>query len=213
MSARQLPNILTFSRLALAVVAFWFLHRMVHAEGDVAAIKTASFWAFWFYLVAVSTDFLDGRIARRFGWVTALGRVADPVVDKVLTLGGMVFLVAAPFLAHPDDFGPPMPPWAVVVVLAREFLVTALRGLVESRGVPFPAESLGKWKMTFQSIYVLVLLGAAGAVPAALRLPVLAYLRDPRVVAALFWLVIGMTALSGVSYVRRAIRLLRGTAA
>ena len=157
MNPRHLPNLLTFSRLFLAVVAFWFLHVLAHAEGDAPAVADSAFWAFWFYLVAVATDFLDGRIARRYGWVTAVGRVADPVVDKVLTLGGLVFLAAAtfvveaaPFAARSADYGELVPAWAVVLILAREFLVTALRGLVESRGKAFPAEMSGKWKMTFQ---------------------------------------------------------------
>ncbi len=216
--ARQVPNILTFSRLLLAVVAFWFLHLLAHAAGDPEAIRRHSFWAFWFYLVAVATDFLDGRIARRYGWVTAVGRVADPVVDKVLTLGGLIFLVASPFLVHAepfaaraDTYGELVPAWAAVLILAREFLVTALRGLVESRGMEFPAEMAGKWKMTFQSIYVLIILGAVGGVPEAIRLGFLGLLWEPVVVLGLFWVVIFMTAYSGVTYVIRAARLLGGS--
>ncbi|RMH05208.1 MAG: hypothetical protein D6702_00705 [Planctomycetota bacterium] len=215
MKARHLPNLLTFSRLALAVVAFVFLHLLAHAEGRPEAIRSHAFIAFWFYLVAVATDFLDGRIARRYGWVSALGRVADPVVDKVLTLGGLVFLVASPFLVRSapfapraDAYGELMPAWAVVVILSREFLVTALRGLVESRGKAFPAEWSGKWKMTFQSIYVLVILGAAGGVPAALRLGFLSFAWEPLVLNGLFWIVVLMTIWSGASYVARAVRLL-----
>ncbi len=217
MSARQLPNILTFSRLLLAVVAFWFLHQLSHSAGDPEAIRHNSFVAFWFYLVAVATDFLDGRIARRYGWVTAVGRVADPVVDKVLTLGGFIFLVAAPFLVNAEPFGDRaetygelVPAWAAVLILAREFLVTALRGLVESRGMEFPAEMAGKWKMTFQSIYVLIILGAVGGVPEAIWLDFLSLLWEPPVVLGLFWIVIFMTVYSGVTYVARAARLLRG---
>ena len=217
MNARHLPNLLTFSRLLLAVVSFWFLHLLSHSAGDLEAIRHNSFIAFWFYLVAVSTDFLDGRIARRYGWVTALGRVADPVVDKVLTLGGLIFLVAAPFLVdvepfgeRADAYGELVPAWAAVLVLAREFLVTALRGLVESRGMEFPAEMAGKWKMTFQSIYVLIILGAAGGVPGAIYLDFLGLLWEPAVLNGLFWIVILMTVYSGVTYVARAVRLLRG---
>jgi CDP-diacylglycerol--glycerol-3-phosphate 3-phosphatidyltransferase len=217
MNPRHLPNLLTFSRLFLAVVAFWFLHVLAHAEGDASAVADNAFWAFWFYLVAVATDFLDGRIARRYGWVSAVGRVADPVVDKVLTLGGLVFLAAAgfvveagPFAARSADYGELVPAWAVVLILAREFLVTALRGLVESRGKAFPAEMSGKWKMTFQSIYVLIILGALGGIPEAIFLPFLSFLWHPYLLAGLFWIVILMTVYSGVTYVVRAARLLRG---
>ncbi len=208
MSPRQVPNLLTFGRLLLAAAAFVFLHRFIHAASPQAAAAAAAA-AFWFYLIAVSTDFLDGLIARRFGWTTALGRIADPVVDKVLTLGGMAFLSAAPFLNRPGDFGEVMPVWALVVVLAREFLVTAVRGLVESRGASFPADRFGKWKMVSQSVYVLILIGGAGAVPRQLHLLFLERLRDPRLVVFLFWSMVSLTVFSGLNYMVRAVRILR----
>ena len=210
MSARQVPNLITLSRLVLAVVAFWYLHRMLGAQGSAEELRSHAAVAFWFFLVASITDFLDGFLARRYGWVTALGRIADPVVDKVLTLGGMMFLAAMPFLTREDDFGLVMPVWAVVLMLAREFLVTAIRGLVESQNMEFPADRFGKLKMTLQTIYVCIILGSAGGVPAALHLPFLDWLRDPLLVAVLFWLMVGMAAFSGLNYSRRAARMLSG---
>ena len=91
--SRHIPNLVTMSRLVLAIGAFWFMGEVVDADpSDSERIRSASFWAFWLFLIAAVSDFLDGWLARRNGWVTAFGRVADPVVDKVLTLVGWYVL-------------------------------------------------------------------------------------------------------------------------
>jgi len=209
MNKNQIPNMLTLARFLLAVGSFYFMNRLVHSDGDTAVVLDASFIAFWLYLIAVSTDFLDGHIARKYGWVTSLGRIADPVVDKVLTLGGMMFLAAAPFLTRPEDFGEVMPVWAVVLVLTREFLVTAIRGYVESRGLEFPADPVGKWKMVCQSVYICVLLGGTAGIPEFIRFPLLGVVYEPWAVAGLFWAVFGMTIISGIHYCMRAMKMLQ----
>lgn len=109
--------------------------------------------AFWTFIVVAASDVLDGYLARRGNHITAFGRIADPFVDKVLVMGAMVFLAVMPWSAHW------FPAWIVVVVLAREFLVTAIRGYVESMGVKFPADWLGKVKMATQCIAVGVVMG------------------------------------------------------
>ncbi|TAH36869.1 MAG: hypothetical protein EYC70_07735 [Planctomycetota bacterium] len=221
LNRRQLPNLITLSRLLFAAVVFFFLESLVRRE-DPSVQQRAAFWAFWFYLAASLTDSLDGWLARKYGWVTAVGRVADPVVDKVLTLGAFIYLVQVDWLTdrarYPADWRwvsgqhdllPDLvPAWAVVVLLAREFLVTALRGLVESRGLQFPADRYGKAKMTLQTIYICILVGAVGAVPEALHLRWLYAAREPALVAALFWIVIGLTLFSGLNYCLRAARML-----
>src|SRR6185436_14163761 len=84
---------------------------------------------------------------------TAFGRIADPFVDKVLVMGAMVFLAVLPWSRRW------FPAWIVVVILAREFLVTAIRGYVESLGSQFPADWFGKVKMVTQCSAVGVVLG------------------------------------------------------
>lgn len=143
------PNRITMIRfvgsLALfAIFAVW---------GDVerAAIdghRTPFFVAFWLFTVIAATDFLDGYLARRDQVVTAFGRIADPFTDKVLILGTMIYLAVMPWSE------PRMPATIVVVILAREFLVTGIRGYVESLGRAFPADGFGKIKMIVQSIAV-----------------------------------------------------------
>jgi CDP-diacylglycerol--glycerol-3-phosphate 3-phosphatidyltransferase len=109
--------------------------------------------AFWTFIVVAASDVLDGYLARRGNHITAFGRIADPFVDKVLVMGAMVFLAVMPWSSRW------FPAWIVVVVLAREFLVTAIRGYVESLGVKFPADWLGKVKMFTQCVAVSVVVG------------------------------------------------------
>lgn len=207
--SRHIPNLVTMSRLVLAIGAFWFLGDLREATTP-EAVQTASFWAFWFFLVAAVSDFLDGWLARRNGWVTAFGRVADPVVDKVLVLGALIYLASTDALARDGDLLAVMPVWAVVVMLAREFLVTALRGLVESHGLAFPADRYGKLKLILQVVYVSVPLGVAGGVPDFLFLPFLDFARAPWLMAGIFVAMIGLTVMSGLNYVVRGAQLLRG---
>jgi phosphatidylglycerophosphate synthase len=133
------------------------------------------------------------------------------VVDKVLTLGTLAYLSAGDHVyGRPGDLLPVMPIWALVVLLTREFLVTALRGYVESRGLAFPAERSGKLKMVLQSVFAGVTIGAASGVSAQLRLVWLEDLvRDRWALAGLFWGMIVLTVISGISYCLRAARLLR----
>jgi CDP-diacylglycerol--glycerol-3-phosphate 3-phosphatidyltransferase len=109
--------------------------------------------AFWTFIVVAASDVLDGYLARRGNHITAFGRIADPFVDKVLVMGAMVYLAVMSWSAHW------FPAWIVVVILAREFLVTAIRGYVESLGVKFPADWLGKVKMFTQCFAVGVVMG------------------------------------------------------
>lgn len=104
--------------------------------------------AFWLFVVVAATDYLDGYLARRDKHITAFGRIADPFTDKVLILGTMVYLADMPWSE------PFLPATVVVVIVARELLVTGIRGYVESLGHEFPADKFGKIKMIMQSIAV-----------------------------------------------------------
>lgn len=211
MVVRHLPNLITLARLVLAAAVFVCMSRALDAPGTPVS-QTWLQWAFWLWLVAAVSDTLDGYLARKHGWVTALGRIADPVVDKVLTLGALAYLVPGQAVyGRPGDLLPIMPVWALVLLLTREFLVTALRGFVESKGLAFPAERSGKWKMILQCVFLGVVIGAASGVAGPLRLTWLeSVLRHPWSLAALFWVMIALTVGSGLSYCTRAARLLSG---
>jgi len=215
MLVRQLPNLITLARLLLAVAVFVCMSRALgHPPGSPASQLWLQ-WAFWMWLIAAISDTIDGYLARKFGWVSAFGRIADPVVDKVLTLGALAYLVPGQAVyGRPGDLLPIMPVWALVVLLTREFLVTALRGFVESRGLAFPAERSGKWKMVLQSVFLGVVIGAASGVSSVLHLEWLeTQLRHPWSLAILFWLMMGLTVGSGISYCARATRLLASRSA
>lgn len=141
----NLPNRITLARLAIAGLLFAFLSAEIHGWGagdrhlalNIAAVV---------FVVCVATDWLDGWLARRTGTVTDFGRIADPFVDKVVVCGTCVYLVRlTPEL---------MKAGYVVVLIGREFLVTGLRGFIESRGFPFGARWGGKIKMILQSVTI-----------------------------------------------------------
>ena len=162
------PNRITLVRFVGSLLLFAILHvwgmwrdeaRLV--EGDlevlIAAVRRdVGAWiqiSFWLFLLIAATDFLDGYLARRGNVVTAFGRIADPFVDKVLVIGAMVFLAVM------DWSRPWFPAWIVVVIVAREFLVTGIRGYIESLGMQFPADWFGKIKMVVQCIAISIVLG------------------------------------------------------
>lgn len=164
------------------------------------------YWTAWvLFTITAGTDALDGYLARRFGEVSVFGRIADPLVDKLLVLGTMVVLLPNAGVTEV------LPAWVVVLVLSRELIVTALRGAVEGRGVNFQALPLGKWKMILQSFAVAgVLLWGAGFHLVADPLPLLGDWLGPRWSLAhlTVWAAALLTAVSGVDYAVRAARLL-----
>jgi CDP-diacylglycerol---glycerol-3-phosphate 3-phosphatidyltransferase len=178
---RRLPNILTTSRLFLAFVLFWAIG--------------ASRWptALVVFLVAAATDWLDGYIARRYGSASPLGRMYDPLVDKVLMVGAFVFLLDV--RTSPLEGGSGWTPWMVVVLLAREFLVTGIRAYLEERGVAFGADWIGKAKMFIQAGALAWILAAFCLAERAAAPAWAGALRD-----LLNWSAVGLTAASGLNY-------------
>ncbi len=190
------PNRITASRFAGALVLFTLLAFMGEgAIGDGRGVKQV---AFWLFVVLAATDALDGYLARRDHHVTAFGRIADPFTDKVLIVGTMIFLTTMPWARNW------LPPWIVVVVLAREFLVTGLRGYVESVGGEFPADAFGKIKMIIQCFAV----GGIFFVEAYPWQDAWIAVLDP-LVHVLVWGTLLSTAGSGITYVGRTIRILK----
>ncbi len=219
---RHVPNLLTGLRLVLAAVFFFMLSYYQHEgtykrHGDALWLNIA----FFVYLIALITDYLDGHLARKWNVEGAFGRVVDPFVDKVLVLGSFVFFAGKNFTIpfHDPNAMPTnvttitgVVPWMVVVILGRELLVTSLRGLSESSGQNFGAQFSGKLKMVFQSITILVILvyvnyrgwlldkGYVGLEWWAARA------RD-----ACIWATLLITIFSGALYVRRAMRVYRSS--
>ena len=194
-SALNVPNVLTSSRILLSIIMFAFM-------------TFEFYWiSFWLFIVAASTDWLDGYYARKYGQVTKLGRILDPFADKVIVCGAFIFLASAPALLElPWGLGAwGLRAWMVVLIVARELLVTALRSFIEQQGGDFSAKRAGKWKMVLQCV-------AAGAC--------LFYLSydNPAEEAAWWcvgimltslWLAIVLTVYSGLEYIFVAVRMVR----
>jgi CDP-diacylglycerol--glycerol-3-phosphate 3-phosphatidyltransferase len=195
------PNRITALRFLGALALFAILDRCERMPGARAADPVLLQWAFWLFIAVALSDILDGWLARRGNVITAFGRIADPFVDKVLVLGAMIFLAVL------DWSRAYFPAWVVVVVLAREFLITGIRGYAESLGQKFPADWFGKVKMLVQCWAVGIVIGLE------------AFELSPQAEAR--WQVAGhacviatlVTSLgSGLSYVVKARRLFSGSA-
>lgn len=98
------------------------------------------------FVAAAITDYYDGKIARERGLVTNFGKLLDPVADKVLVVAAFVMLLGIPEMNVPS--------WSIVLILAREFLVTGARSLAAAQGAVIAAINSGKVKTTLQMIYV-----------------------------------------------------------
>ena len=189
------PNRITAIRFVGALVLFALFAVNMHSEPS--EIRGVLQFAFWLFVVTAATDFLDGYLARQGNQVTAFGRIADPFVDKVLILGSMIFLAVLPWSQAS------CPAWVVVVILAREFLVTGIRGYVESIGREYPAAAFGKIKMVLQCFAVggLIWMEAYDWSDDWHRIWVL-------VAESLVWGTLATTIGSGFSYVMKTRRIL-----
>jgi CDP-diacylglycerol--glycerol-3-phosphate 3-phosphatidyltransferase len=186
-SAFNVANQLTASRLVLAVVLF------------VLIAMHAWLWCIIVFAVAAATDWFDGYLARKQGLTSTLGRVFDPLVDKVLVGGAFIFLLGLPH----DQTG--ILPWMVTVVVARELIINALRNYLESQGVVFGADWLGKLKMGLQcavlfGVFLVRYLADTGGDADAVHFFTL-------VREALIYSMIAITALSGLQYLWRAVAI------
>jgi CDP-diacylglycerol--glycerol-3-phosphate 3-phosphatidyltransferase len=132
----NLPNTLTLARIFLIpFVVVVLLTRQIHN------------WAYWgagLFLAAALTDLLDGYLARRRKQVTTLGRLLDPIADKLLISSALISLVQLKIA----------PAWMVVIIIGREFAVSGLRSIAASEGFTVDVSTLGKGKMVAQVIAV-----------------------------------------------------------
>lgn len=176
----NLPTQLTLARICLVplVVVFLISAQSVHAL--VAAVLFAA---------AALTDWLDGLIARRRHQVTALGKLLDPVADKVLVSAALISLVQ---VGKVDA-------WIVALVVGREFAVTGLRGIAAAQGIVVPASDVAKYKTAAQYLAVTLLILEKN-VPVGLE-PEYLYLSR-----GILWAAVILTVCSGIDYFVRFYR-------
>jgi len=177
----NIPNLLTLLRIffvPLLVAALVQEHVSLHIGG----IQVSNVWlALAIFLVAASTDLLDGYLARRWRQITTIGTLLDPIADKLLISSALIALVQVRAVAA----------WIVILIVGREFAVSGLRAIAAAEGYTIRASDLGKTKMVSQVAAISCLL-------LSIRYPVLAL---PAMV--LIWGVVVFAVLSAVSYFRK----------
>jgi len=195
--AVNIPNQITLTRLVLAGVLFVVLERIGTPIGEIGRGGTAWYFAFGLYFLTAGTDWLDGFLARRWGQVTALGRIIDPLADKVVISGVLVLALTY------EETHELVPSWLVLLVIAREFLVSGLRAFIEGQGVSFAAGWSGKSKFLVQALY-------CGSV---IFYPGDGYGWVHAMALVTMWGTAVLTVVSAAIYVGRAVRLLRSSGA
>lgn len=136
----NLPNKLTMFRVIL--IPFFVVFMMVD-------ITSADKWiALAIFVVASLTDLLDGKIARKYNLVTNFGKFMDPLADKLLVCSALICLVALYRV----------PAWIVIVIIAREFIISGFRLIAADNGVVIAASYWGKFKTTFQMVMICLMI-------------------------------------------------------
>lgn len=192
----NLPNAITLSRLVLTAV---------FVAGTSFASSAGHWIALVSFVIAAISDFLDGYLARKMGLVTPMGKLLDPLADKVLVCSAFVYLSAEGLC----------PVWVTVVILAREFLVTGLRQIAVEAGQVMAADGLGKWKTGLQltfCITCLVWFAFQPLDPANGFVALIHYLSRPDgwLQPASMWLALLLTLWSGWHYLWNCRGLLTG---
>ncbi len=188
----NIPNLLTYGRIAIIPVVAALLMWPGERNDD-----TARWLALFLFIVAAITDFFDGYLARRWHLTSSLGRMLDPIADKVLVAIVLLVLSADGIL-----FGGHI--WAAIIILAREVLVSGMREYLGQLRVSVPVTKIAKWKTTTQ----LVALGLLIAGPAGDK--IMGTLASYHVVSWAgivgLWIAAGLTLYTGYDYFRAGFR-------
>jgi CDP-diacylglycerol--glycerol-3-phosphate 3-phosphatidyltransferase len=178
----NLPNILTYGRiLAVPVVAALLLWGGNDARWAALAI----------YVLAAISDFFDGYLARKWQQQSSLGRMLDPIADKVLVAVVLLVLCADGILAGGHI-------WAAIIILSREVLVSGLREYLGELQVSVPVTKIAKWKTTVQLVSIGFLIAGPAGDAMSLHTTVLGI--------AMLWIAAGLTLYTGYDYFRAGLR-------
>ena len=174
----NLPNKLTVLRVVL--VPFFVAALLI--SKSVEPMKWA---ALVLFIVASLTDLLDGKIARKYNLVTTFGKFMDPLADKVLTISGMICLIELRRI----------PSWIVVIIVAREFIISGFRLIATEHGIVIAANYWGKFKTTFQMIMIILMI---------MNLPALSLVTD-----IVMWIALILTIISLATYIMQNMDVVR----
>ncbi|MBT8043765.1 MAG: CDP-diacylglycerol--glycerol-3-phosphate 3-phosphatidyltransferase [Verrucomicrobiae bacterium] len=182
----NLPNTITLFRLVLTAI----FCAAASSEGVLGyAIALSAF------VLGAISDWLDGYLARRMNLVTSLGKLLDPLADKILVCSGFVYLSAKGIC----------PVWVTALIICREFLVTGIRQIAVEKGKVIAADGLGKWKTTFQLIFIITALVHLTFDTVVLEnglIQLLQFLSNPVhwLIPLSLWAAVILTVISGLSY-------------
>ncbi|MCB5203316.1 CDP-diacylglycerol--glycerol-3-phosphate 3-phosphatidyltransferase [Neorhizobium sp. T786] len=185
--AYNIPNLLTYARiLAVPLIVLCFF-----VEGRLESSDFARWAGFWIFVVASITDYLDGYLARIWNQTSNIGRMLDPIADKLL-VASVLLLVAA------DGTIAGWSIWAAITILCREILVSGLREYLAALKVAVPVTRIAKWKTTIQMVAIAFLLaGPAGD-------KILPYTTEMGI--TLLWLAAILTFYSGYDYFKAGLK-------
>lgn len=190
----NLPNSITFARLVLTAI-FVIAASWGGFSGYLVALVT--------FIMAAISDWLDGYLARKLNLVTSLGKLMDPLADKILVASAFVLFSSVGLC----------PPWITIVIIGREFLVTGLRQIAVEKGEVIAADRLGKWKTTFQLTYgitclVWLMMGPIENTGAFVSFfQTLSNPENPLSIISL-WGAFALTLISGANYLKKSWNLL-----
>ncbi|RUM69561.1 MAG: CDP-diacylglycerol--glycerol-3-phosphate 3-phosphatidyltransferase [Sulfurovum sp.] len=170
----NVPNTLAFIRLLLAPVMFFLLVNRDSALLAHVHYTWLDYIAAFIFVLASATDFFDGYIARTFNQITTLGKILDPLADKMLTIAGFLGLMMLDRAS----------PWAIYLIITRELFITGLRVSAATEGIDIAASWMGKVKTVAQMIAIGFLL------------------MEWPMGTELLWIAVVLTLYSGYEYVR-----------
>ena len=174
----NLPNKLTTLRVIM--IPFFVFFMLTDVGGN------ANKWiALALFVVASLTDFLDGKIARKYNLVTNFGKFMDPLADKLLVCSALICL---------QDLDR-VPAWVVIVIIAREFIISGFRLVASDNGIVIAASYWGKFKTTFQMLMIIVMIMN---LPGAFDM----------VGTVLMWIALALTIISLVDYIAKNVQVL-----
>nr|WP_288555285.1 CDP-diacylglycerol--glycerol-3-phosphate 3-phosphatidyltransferase [uncultured Mediterraneibacter sp.] len=174
----NLPNKLTTLRVIM--IPFFVFFMLTDVGGS------ANKWiALALFVVASLTDFLDGKIARKYNLVTNFGKFMDPLADKLLVCSALICL---------QDLDR-VPAWVVIVIIAREFIISGFRLVASDNGIVIAASYWGKFKTTFQMLMIIVMIMNLGGA-------------FDMVGTVLMWIALALTIISLVDYIAKNVQVL-----
>ena len=138
----KLPNKLAILRIILVIPFVIFLSLALEFSEIIGISIMLRIFATIIFVGAAITDYYDGKIARKYNMITNLGKLLDPLADKILVISALVTLAKFNQISL----------WFVIIIIFRELLITGLRSIVAAEGAVIAAENLGKWKTATQMV-------------------------------------------------------------